>query len=208
MILSIVRTAIISLRRDRAAMVLSFVLPIVFFSIFAVIFGGRHNVAAKINVITVDQDLSSASQRLIEGLQSEGSLAVATRPEPKKGVTQPEYTAATAEAAVKAGAAPVALIVPRGFGENPISFEGGANMPVLQMLKDPSEMVASQVIAGLLQKVAMTSMPDVMAQLGSKYVDRFAGGLTPEQQKTWAQEQRERRQAKKAADAPTSAPQQ
>jgi hypothetical protein len=32
--------------------------------------------------------------------------------------------------------------------------------------------------------------------------------MTPEQQKTWAQEQRERRQAKKAADAPTSAPQQ
>jgi ABC-2 type transport system permease protein len=183
LILSIVRTAIISLRRDRAAMVLSFVLPIVFFSIFAVIFGGRHNVAAKINVIVVDQDLSSASQRLIEGLKSEGSLAVATRPEPKKGVTQPEYTAATAEAAVKAGAAPVALIVPRGFGENPISFEGGANMPVIQMLKDPSDMVASQVIAGLLQKVAMTSMPDVMAGLGSKYVDRFAGGLTPEQHK-------------------------
>jgi|ERR1700723_3601738 protein CpxP len=32
--------------------------------------------------------------------------------------------------------------------------------------------------------------------------------MTPEQQKIWAQEQRERRQAKKAADAPTSAPQQ
>jgi Spy/CpxP family protein refolding chaperone len=32
--------------------------------------------------------------------------------------------------------------------------------------------------------------------------------MTPEQQKTWAQEQRERRQAKKAADAPAAAPQQ
>ncbi len=183
MILSIVRTAMLSLRRDRAALVLSFVLPIVFFSIFAVIFGGRRNVAAKINVIVVDQDLSLASQRLIEGLKSEGSLVVATRPEPKKGVTQPEYTAATAEAAVKAGAAPVALVVPHGFGENPISFEGGGNVPVIQMLKDPSDMVASQMIAGLLQKVAMTSMPDVMAGLGSKYVDRFAGGLTHEQHK-------------------------
>ena len=171
----------LSLRRDRAALVLSFVLPIVFFSIFAVIFGGRRNAAPKINVIVVDQDRSLPSQRLIEGLKSEGSLVVAARPNPKKGETQPEYTAATAEAAVKAGTAPVALIVPHGFGENPISFEGGGNMPAIQMLKDPSDMVASQVIAGLLQKVAMTSMPDVMAGLGSKYVDRFAGGLTPEQ---------------------------
>jgi ABC-2 type transport system permease protein len=183
LILSIVRTAMLSLRRDRAALVLSFVLPIVFFSIFAVIFGGRRNVAANIDVIVVDQDLSLASQRLIEGLKSEGSLIVATRPAPKKGVTQPEYTAVTAEAAVKAGSAPVALIVPRGFGENPISFEGGGNGPGIQMLKDPSDMVASQVIAGLLQKVAMTSMPDVMAGLGSRYVDRFAGGLSPEQHK-------------------------
>jgi ABC-2 type transport system permease protein len=148
-----------------------------------VIFGGRRSAAAKINVIVVDQDRSQASQRLIEGLKGEGSLAVATRPEPKKGVAQPDYSDVTAEAAVKAGAAPVALIVPRGFGENPISFESGGNMPVIQMLKDPSDMVASQMIAGLLQKVAMTSMPDVMAGLGSKYVDRFAGGLTPEQHK-------------------------
>lgn len=183
MILSIVRTAMISLSRDRGALVLSFVLPIVFFSIFAAIFGGRHNVASRINVIVVDRDHSLASQRLVEGIKSEGSLVVATGPAPKKGVIQAEYTAASAEAAVKAGAAPVALIVPRGFGENPISFEGGANAPAIQMLKDPSDMVASQTIAGLLQKVAMTSMPDVMAELGSRYVGRFAGGLTPEQQK-------------------------
>jgi ABC-2 type transport system permease protein len=44
-------------------------------------------------------------------------------------------------------------------------------------------MVAPQVIAGLLQKVAMTSMPDVMAEQGSKYMDKYAGGFTPEQKK-------------------------
>jgi ABC-2 type transport system permease protein len=120
----------VSLSRDRAALVLSFVLPIVFFSIFAVIFGGRRNVAASIDVMVVDQDRNVTSQRLIEGLTSEGSLVVATRPNPKKGETQPEYTALTAEAAVKAGAS-----------------------------------------------------PEVMAGVGTKYVDRFAGGLTPEQHK-------------------------
>ena len=45
-----------------------------------------------------------------------------TSPPPKNNVEQPEYTASTAEAAVKHGVAPVALIIPRGFGENPISI--------------------------------------------------------------------------------------
>ena len=57
------------------------------------------------------------------------------------------------------------------------------NRPTIQLLKDSSDMVAPQVIAGLLQKVAMTSMPDVMAQQGSKYMDEYAGGFTPEQRK-------------------------
>ena len=183
MIVPIVRTAMVSLRRDRGALALSFILPVVFFSIFAVIFGGRRDTIPKITVIVVDEDHTRASGLLVKGLEKEGALVVHTRPEAKKGVPQPEYTAASAEAAVKSGAAPVALIVPRGFGENPISFGGPAPGPAIQLLKDSSDMVASQMIAGLLQKVAMTSMPDVMAEVGSKYVDQYAGGFTPEQRK-------------------------
>ena len=183
MIVAIIRTAMVSLRRDRGALALSFILPVVFFSIFAVIFGGRRDRTPKISVIVVDEDHTRASRLLVKGLEKEGSLVLHTRPEPRKGVQQPEYTAASAEAAVKAGAAPVALIVPHGFGENPISFGGAGTAPSIQLLKDSSDMVASQMIAGLLQKVAMTSMPDVMAEIGSKYMDRYAGGFTPEQRK-------------------------
>jgi ABC-2 type transport system permease protein len=181
--ISIIRTALVSLRRDRAALSLSFVLPVVFFSIFAVIFGGRRDSTPKVTVIVVDEDHSRVSERLVKGLQSEQSLIVKTKPEVKRGVAQPEYTAATAEAAVKAGTAPVALIVPHGFGANPMSFGGASNGPAVQLLKDPSDMVAPQVAAGLLQKVALTSMPDVMAELGSRYMDQYAGGLTAEQRK-------------------------
>jgi len=184
MISSIVRTAIVSLRRDSGALALSFILPVVFFSIFAVIFGGRRDSTPKIKVIVVDEDQSRASERLLQGLKQEGSLVVKTRPEPVKGAEQPEYTATTAETAVKEGAAPVAVIVPRGFGENPIAFgPADASRPTIQLLEDSSDMVAPQMIAGLLQKVAMTSMPDLMAEQGSKYFDQFAGGLTQEQRK-------------------------
>jgi ABC-2 type transport system permease protein len=179
---AIVRTAIVSLRRDRGALALSFILPVVFFSIFAVIFGGRRDSTPKVSVIIVDEDHSRASQRLVRGFQSEGSLAVKIRPAPVKGTEQPEYTAITGEAAVKAGMAPVALIIPHGFGDNPISFGPAvASRPTIRLLEDSSDMIAPQVVTGLLQKVAMTSMPDVMAEQGSRYFDQFTGGLTREQ---------------------------
>ena len=182
MISAIVRSAFVSLKRDRAALALSFILPVVFFSIFAVIFGGRRDTTPKIKVIVVDEDHSRASERFVAGLKQEGSLVVKTRPEPVKGVDQPEYNGTTAESAVRAGTAPVAVVIPRGFGENPIAFgSADANRPTIQLLEDSSDMVAPQMISGLLQKVAMTAMPDLMAEQGSKYFDQFAGGLTREQ---------------------------
>ena len=107
MIFNIVRTALMSLRRDRASLALSFILPIAFFSIFAVIFGGERNSTPKVKVILVDEDQSQASRDLVRSLQSESSLVISTRPASKKKVEQPAYTAATAEAAVKAGDVPV-----------------------------------------------------------------------------------------------------
>jgi len=182
LIAAIVRTAMVSLRRDRGALALSFILPVVFFSIFAVIFGGRRNTTPKVKVLVVDEDHSSAAQGLVRGFEEEGSLVVETRPAPVKGAAQPEYSAATAEAALKRGTAPVAVIIPRGFGENPISFgPPDARRPTIQLLEDSSDVVASQVVSGLLQKIAMTSLPDVMEEQGLKYIDQFAGGLTREQ---------------------------
>ena len=40
MILAVARTHFAKLKRDRAALVLSFVLPVVFFTVFASLFGG------------------------------------------------------------------------------------------------------------------------------------------------------------------------
>jgi ABC-2 type transport system permease protein len=182
MISAIVRSAFVSLKRDRAALALSFILPVVFFSIFAVIFGGRGNSTPKVRVIAVDEDQSRASQRLVSGLEGESSLLVSTRLARVKGVEQQEYTAMTAEQAVKNGDAPVALIIPKGFGENPISFgPRDASRPAIQLLKDPSNMIAPAMVNGLLQKVAMTAMPDVMAEQGSRSLEQFAGELTKEQ---------------------------
>jgi len=133
-------------------------------------------------VLVVDQDHSRVSERLVQGLKQEGSLVVKIRPQPVKGAEQSEYTAATAEVAVKEGSAPVAVIIPHGFGENPIAFgPQDANRPTIQLLKDSSDAIAPQIIAGMLQKVALTALPDLMAEQRSRYFDQFVGGLTREQ---------------------------
>jgi ABC-2 type transport system permease protein len=187
LIFAIVRTAIAGLRRDRAALALSFVLPVAFFTIFAVIFGGQHDTVPRVHVIVVDEDHSAASRNLVRGLQREGSLVVTTRPESKdKSRPAPDYTGATAEAAVKAGEVPVALIVPAGWGQHPVAFDGSQGKAAqIELLNDQSDAIAPQVVSGMLQKAAMTSMPASMAAEGEKYTERYLGTLTPEQRKRW-----------------------
>jgi ABC-2 type transport system permease protein len=184
MILPIVRTAIVSLRRDRAALGLAFVLPVSFFTIFAVIFGGMHDTTPKITVLLVDEDRSTTSQQLVHALQHEASLVIRTHPVSKDKPALPDYTAATAEAAVKAGDAPIALVIPKGFGQNPIAFgPDHAASTGIQLLNDSSDTIAPQIVSGLLQKSAMTSMPASMADQGIKYTELYLGQLTPEQRK-------------------------
>ena len=72
---TLLRVGWINLRRDRVAQALTFILPIVFFSIFAMVFGGQGNAStARIKIAVVDEDHSEVSARLIDGLRSEKSL--------------------------------------------------------------------------------------------------------------------------------------
>ena len=86
MIATIVQTGFRSLRRDRVAFILSFVLPVAFFTIFGFVFGGmRSSSTPRVSVLVVDEDKSSASRALISGLLREPSLDAATHPKPTKG---------------------------------------------------------------------------------------------------------------------------
>jgi ABC-2 type transport system permease protein len=183
-ILTVARNRLMNLRHDRSAFVLSFVVPIVFFSIFAAIFGSAsgRSTTNKIAVAVVDEDQTDNSRRFLEALRSEAGLKVATELEPKNKTEKPApFTAATAEAAVRAGQFPVALVIPKGFGSVPIRFGPEGQHPRLILLSDPSDPIAPHVLAGLVQKVAMTAMPESMARGGMDEIDRWSGGLTPEQ---------------------------
>jgi ABC-2 type transport system permease protein len=103
---------------------------------------------------------------------------------------------------VRAGDVPVAIIVPRGFGETFGAFD--RERPVVQLLADTGDPVAPQMVGGLLQKAAMTATPDVVAGRGIAQFERYAGKLTPQQRKAvdeWLPLLRRRSSGLAAADS-------
>jgi ABC-2 type transport system permease protein len=209
---TILQTSFRSLRRDRGAFVMSFILPIGFFTIFGFVFGSmRGSSTPRVTVLVVDEDHSDASKSLIRGLLREPSLDAMTHPTATKENPAPvDYTAATAEAAVRSGDAPAALIIPAGFGAHPIAFGSdsatGSVQPKFRILHDSSDPVAAQVVAGMLQKTVMTSMPATMAAVGSQYFDREIGGLAPKQRQQMEAGLAALRKMQARNDAGTSTP--
>jgi ABC-2 type transport system permease protein len=179
MMLTLLRMGWTNLKRDRVAQTLTFVLPIVFFSIFASVFGGQGDQATpRISIALVDEDGSEFSRRIVDALGKESALRVrAATP------ASPVIDRAGAERLVRNGNVPVAVVIPKGvgdgFGKNGFASAG----PSIVLLADPSDPVAPQMVQGLLQKVTMTAAPDLMMMGGMKQFEEQAGALTPEQRK-------------------------
>jgi ABC-2 type transport system permease protein len=169
-----------NLRRDRVAQMLTFLLPIVFFSIFATVFGGQSDATtARIRIAVVDEDHSDVSARLIQGLHNEKSLRTqGTADASGEGSV---LTRAAAEQLVRSGDVPVAIVIPAGLGTafSTNGFAGGG--PAVQLLSDVSDPIAPQVVLGLLQKVAMTAAPDLLMQGGIRQFEKYAGAMTSDQ---------------------------
>jgi ABC-2 type transport system permease protein len=178
---TLLRVGFINLRRDRVAQALTFLLPIVFFSIFATVFGGQQNAStSRIRVAIVDEDHTEVSGRLVAALRSEKGLRVRVTADENEHGNPLDRGAA--EKLVRDGDVPVAVVIPRGLGESFMQhgFAGGSG-PAIQLLSDVSDPIAPQMVLGLIQKAAMTSAPDLMMQGGLRQFERYAGAMTPQQ---------------------------
>lgn len=174
---TLLRVGWTNLSRDRVAQALTFLLPIIFFSIFAMVFGRQGDPqTAHIRVAIVDEDHSELSRRMIADLQREKGLRVRTSVDDGG----PELDRAAAERLVRNGDVPVAVVMPSGLGEAMVKSGFGA-APSITLLADPSDPVAPNMVGGLLQKVTMTSAPDLMLQGGIRQLETYGGQLTPQQ---------------------------
>jgi ABC-2 type transport system permease protein len=185
---TLLRVQAIALGRDRVSQVLSFVLPIAFFTVFALVFGGRgHTGTGRVRVAVVDESHTTVSARLVRAFRAEKGLRVITEGQRSaRDTTRVPLDRPAAEALVRKGTVPVALVLPAGVDTALMRFGGGGT--ALLLLSDPSDPVAAQMVGGLLQKVAMTGMPDLFMRSGVAEFERYGGGLTPAQSRavsTW-----------------------
>ena len=182
MIGSILRLHAINLRRDRVAQMLTFVVPMAFFTMFALIFGGQRHVTGRVHLAVVDESRTPTSERLVRALKAEKGLVVLTRARAGGGARDTTFVPidrARAEQLVRQGTVPLALVLPAGLDTSLSRFDGGGTP--LPLLSDPSDPIAPQVVAGLLQKVVMSAMPDLFMGGGVDQFERYTGPLTPRQ---------------------------
>jgi ABC-2 type transport system permease protein len=167
MIATLLKISRTSLSRDRAAQVMVFVLPIVFFSIFAMIFGRMgSNSTPRVELVVVDEDRSDMSTMLREAMRADEGLMVhdSTRAEGgPKGALVP-ITREKAQSMVRAGDFPIAVVIPKGWGATFPNLNGqGMKVDVIADVSDP---VGRHVIVGILQRCAAVVMrggPDAVA---------------------------------------------
>jgi ABC-2 type transport system permease protein len=148
MISAAFRVMLLGLVRDRAALVMAFVLPTVIFVIFAAIFSGALGDRIRIHLGLLDLARTPTTQRLMQALEADPSLRVGP-------------LAATdldgAVAAVRRGEVDVALVL-RG------DLDAGsprADQPVV-LIENPAKALATPIALGQLQRVLNEALPDVV----------------------------------------------
>jgi ABC-2 type transport system permease protein len=143
---TVFRIGWLALRRDPVALVLTVVLPIAFFSIFAVVFGGITTGAEQpIETRLVDEDATVESERLLELLRADPSLRVPEDEDVDSGEAARE--------AVATGRVPCAIVVRSGFAE---AFPPTAGAPSrVDVLADTSHPMAARIARAAVQTAAV-----------------------------------------------------
>jgi ABC-2 type transport system permease protein len=185
-----------SLVRDRLALLLTFVLPCILFTVLAVIFGGigpDNGGPNPLSVVVRDEDRTTTSGRMISALQNMSSLKVTMSPATtaNAGETSGETAAAANPAAstdlrkalateVRRGVFDAAVLFPTGIEDSLLAF--GTERPAIEVIYDAANPMAQQVLAGVLQGAAFTAAPDILIQKGLDQFQLFGGPLTSQQQ--------------------------
>jgi ABC-2 type transport system permease protein len=182
-IATVMRVAWLNLRRDRVALALTYLLPLLFFSIFALVFGsqGRGGQVRPQRVALADEDASEASRAFAAALGKEEALRLVTQAPPRQaepGAAAVPLDRPRAEALVRDGDVALAVVLPAGFGAALGDF---AARPRVLLLSDPANPLTAPLVEGLLQKTAATAQPDRQLQSGLAMFEKHAGAMTPGQ---------------------------
>lgn len=161
-------------RRDRGAVILTFVVPFALIYLFGQIFGvnqpgGGGPTAFPLAV--VDASGAPEGAKLVEALRAEKTFKVITTLTPSGGPARP-LTEADLKPLMRNDDFRFALVLPADF--TPQSAVGLH----LKLLSDPRNAIEAQTVSGLLEKVIFTQLPSM---LGGQLQNRARTAIGPEQ---------------------------
>ncbi|XZE20202.1 ABC transporter permease [Pirellulaceae bacterium SH449] len=159
MIATIIQTSWRRLRNNRSELFLTFIVPIVFFSIFAVIFGSRDSSSStpKIKIAICNESDTKLASRSVELLSEQGSLRITnSQNEDKSWVLLKRETGAD--------------LVRRGMVSAAVVFSPDQDgvQPKIEVLTDSFDQVSSQVLTAVVQRVVYLAQADVVAKEASQ----------------------------------------
>lgn len=156
MIFTVFRVSLLYLLRDRVALVLTFVLPLVFYSVFAMVFAPMDRATPRPvkTTVLVDPGAPFAS-RLADRLAAEPGLEV-TREDPDRREAALE--------ALRKGRVAVVLSLPAGLGP---SFAGAAKDGQAELYVDRANPLTERLVRGLLQAGAAELIAGSYGALGT-----------------------------------------
>ena len=144
---ALVRKDIAIFLRDRRALVVSVLTPIVVAAFFGFLFGGTGsggNPVSRMKVGIADLDRSALTQAVLESLRQDASLEIQELPEDQ------------AQALVQSGKLRAAIVFPAGFESAATgALVGSGNLPDVKLLYDPSQSMIRPMVAGLLSQHVM-----------------------------------------------------
>ncbi len=146
---AVFRAMVLGLVRDRAALAMTFVLPALFFVIFATIFAGATGEQLRLKLAVADEVDDELSRRLLAALDLEPALLPVGS----------DLDADEVRELVRRGTADVGLIVRAGAEK--LGSVGGFGPAPLLIVSDPARGVAVPMLTGQVQKAYFSALPDV-----------------------------------------------
>jgi len=163
MTLAMVRVMALRLMRDRAALVMAFLLPPLVFLIFSAVFAGAMGESVRLSVAIADLARTAESRRLANALLTDRSLRA-------EAVTPP--TLPRVSARVKSGADDAGVVIRADPDQ--------AGAPIV-ILADPSRAVAAPLLEARVRQALTRALPDVVVDRATRALRPAIGALTADQ---------------------------
>jgi ABC-2 type transport system permease protein len=173
MSIAIFRAMLLGLVRDRGALLMSFVLPAVFFAIMAEIFTGATGGSLNLKVVALDNARDETAGRLLATLGKSSQLKLSM-------IDNNEDDPLNAlRSMVRSGKADIGIYLPADA--EPLNAAGGFGDPPIQIISDPARALVVPMFVGQVRQAYFGGLPDVaMGNVVAELENQFLT-LTSEQ---------------------------